>query len=48
MKSNKEMKLGMLKRHLETLTQNLNKMLEPFKDVFQKLNENNKKDDIDE
>ena len=48
MKSNKDMKLGMLKRHLETLTQNLNKMLVPFKDVFEKLNENNKKEDVEE
>ena len=34
MKSNKNMKLGMLKKHLEGLTQNLNKMLEPFKDII--------------
>ena len=34
MKSNKTMKLGMLKKHLEGLTQNLNKMLEPFKDII--------------
>ena len=30
----KTMKLGMLKKHLEGLTQNLNKMLEPFKDII--------------
>ena len=34
MKANKNMKLGMLKKHLEGLTQNLNKMLEPFKDII--------------
>ena len=48
MKSNKEMKLGLLKKHLESLTKNLNKMLEPFKDVFEKLNEKIKKDENDE
>ena len=36
MKSNKNIKLGMLKKHLEGLTQNLNKMLEPFKDIISK------------
>ena len=40
MKANKDMKLGMLKRHLESLTQNLNKMLIPFKDVLEKKDEN--------
>ena len=38
-KSNKSMKLGMLKKHLEGLTQNLNKMLEPFKDIILKKEE---------
>ena len=38
-KSNKNMKLGMLKKHLEGLTQNLNKMLEPFKDIILKKEE---------
>ena len=36
MKANKDLKLGMLKKHLESLTQNLNKMLEPFKDIILK------------
>ena len=36
MKANKNMKLGMVKKHLEGLTQNLNKMLEPFKDIIAK------------
>ena len=36
MKANKNMKLGMLRRNLESLTQNLNKMLEPFKDIILK------------
>ena len=35
-KSNKNIKLGILKKHLEGLTQNLNKMLEPFKDIILK------------
>ena len=48
MKSNKDMKLGLLKKHLESLTKNLNKMLEPFKDIFEKLNEKIKKDENDE
>ena len=48
MKSNKEMKLGLLKKHLESLTKNLNTMLEPFKDVFEKLNEKIKKKDNEE
>ena len=39
MKSNKDMKLGMLKRHPELITHNLNKMLEPFKDVLEKKEE---------
>ena len=38
-KSNKNMKLGILKKHLEGLTQNLNKMLEPFKDIINKKEE---------
>ena len=40
MKANKDLKLGMLKKHLESLTQNLNKMLIPFKDVLEKKEEN--------
>ena len=36
MKSNKNIKLGMLRKNLESLTQNLNKMLEPFKDIILK------------
>ena len=39
MKSNKDMKLGMLKENLESLTNNLNKMLVPFKDVLEKKEE---------
>ena len=35
-KSNKNIKLGILKKHLEGLSQNLNKMLEPFKDIILK------------
>ena len=34
MKSSKNIKLGMLKKHLEILTQNLNKMLIPFQDIL--------------
>ena len=51
MKSNKNMKLGLLKKHLEILTKNLSKMLEPFKQVFinkQLKKENNKKKNDDE
>ena len=40
MKANKDLKIGMLKKHLESLTQNLNKMLIPFKDVLEKKEEN--------
>lgn len=40
MKANKDLKLGMLKKHLESLTQNLNKMLIPFKEVLEKKEEN--------
>ena len=40
MKANKDLKIGMLKKHLESLTQNLNKMLIPFKDVLEKKDEN--------
>ena len=43
-KSNKNMKLGMLKKHLEGLTQNLNKMLEPFKDIIIKKEEESNED----
>ena len=45
MKSNKDMKLGMLKRHLESLTDNLNKLMTPFKDVLEKREENIKNED---
>ena len=34
LKSNKNIKLGMLKKHLEGLTENLRKMLEPFKEII--------------
>ena len=34
MKSSKNVKLGMLKKHLDALSKNLNKMLEQFKDVL--------------
>ena len=40
MKANKDLKLGMLKKHLESLTQNLNKMLIPFKEVLEKKDDN--------
>ena len=40
MKANKDLKLGMLKKHLESLTQNLNKMLIPFTEVLEKKDEN--------
>ena len=36
MKANKNIKLGLLRKNLESLTQNLNKMLEPFKDIILK------------
>ena len=36
MKSNKDMQLGMLKRHIESFTNNFKKMLEPFKDILEK------------
>ena len=45
MKSNKDMKLGMLKRHLESLTDNLNKLMMPFKDVLEKKEEIVKNED---
>ena len=48
MKSNKDIKLGLLKKHLESLTKNLNKMFEPFKDVFEKLNKKIKKEENEE
>ena len=41
MMANKNMKLGMLRKNLEGLTHNLNKMLEPFKDVILKKDEGN-------
>ena len=43
MKSNKSIKLGMLRKNLESLTQNLNKMLEPFKDIILKKENNEDK-----
>jgi hypothetical protein len=39
MKANKNIKLGLLKKHLEGMTNNLNKMLEPFKDIILKKDE---------
>ena len=44
MKSSKDVKLGMLKKNLESLTQNLIKMLEPFKDIILKKEELNNED----
>ena len=44
MKSSKDVKLGMLKKNLEGLTQNLIKMLEPFKDIILKKEELNNED----
>ena len=41
MKANTNMKLGMLKKNLEGLTQNLNKMLEPIKNIIIKNEKNN-------
>ena len=41
MKANKNIKLGMLRKNLECLTLNLNKMLEPFKDIIIKKDEIN-------
>ena len=45
LKSNKDMKLGMLKRHLESLTNNFKKMLIPFKDILEKKEEIIKNED---
>lgn len=42
MKANTSMKLGLLKKNLEGLTQNLNKMLEPIKNIIIKNEEINK------
>ena len=39
------MKLGMLKRHLESFALNLNKMLVPFKDVLENKEEKIKIED---
>ena len=36
LKANADMKLGMVKKNLEGLAQNLNKMLEPIKDIIVK------------
>ena len=44
MKSNKNIKLGMLRKNLESLTHNLNKMLEPFRDIILKKEEINNED----
>ena len=41
MKANTSMKLGLLKKNLEGLTQNLNKMLEPIKNIIIKNEKNN-------
>ena len=43
MKSNKNIKLGMLRKNLESLTHNLNNMLEPFKDIILKKENNEDK-----
>ena len=40
MKSNKDMQIGMLKRHLESFTNNFKKFLEPFKDILENNEEN--------
>ena len=40
MKSNKDMQVGMLKRHLESFTNNFKKFLEPFKDILENNEEN--------
>ena len=40
MKSNKDMQIGMLKRHLESFTNNFKKFLEPFKDILGNNEEN--------
>ena len=42
MKANTSMKLGLLKKNLEGLKQNLNKMLEPIKNIIIKNEEMNK------
>ena len=42
MKSNKDMQIGMLKRHLESFKNNFEKFLEPFKDILG-INEENVK-----
>ena len=42
MKANTNMKLGLLKKNLEGLAQNLNKMLEPIKNIIIKNEEINK------
>ena len=42
MKANTSMKLGLLKKNLEGLAQNLNKMLEPIKNIIIKNEEINK------
>ena len=40
MKSNKDMQIGMLKRHLESFTNNFKKFLEPFEDILGNNEEN--------
>ena len=40
MKSNKDMQIGMLKRHLGSFTNNFKKFLEPFKDILGNNEEN--------
>ena len=40
MKSNKDMQIGMLKRHLGSFTNNFKKFLEPFKDILENNEEN--------
>ena len=44
MKANKNIQLGMLRKNMDGLTQNLNKMLEPFKDIILKNEEINNED----
>ena len=39
MKAGNDIKLGTLKKHLETLAQYLNNVLKPFKDILEKREE---------
>ena len=47
MKANKSIQLGMLRKNLEGLTHNLNKVFEPFKDILQKKEEVNEEEEED-